>query len=198
MDWDDSCPLVTQKECSVSCKRLLLNWDASLSNFNTANTNVIFVQILLSLFKIPETIKVYLLICTMISKNMELFHGLHLFAIIRFICDVYDLLKTECASTTYDASDVVFLSNIVEEKVTFGDLFLHFFYNQLLVFYKIQLLFFSNFIFILLDCFAFLFSDFINPFNLHFLWSGALKILFVRLNTLKKSIQYRKICKSNT
>ena len=141
MNRNDSCTLVTQKECSVSCKGLLLNRDASLSNLDTANTNVVLVQILFCLFKISETIKVDLLVCTMISKNMEFLHSFHFFAVIRFICDVYDLLKTESTSTTYDVSDVIFLSNIVEEKITFGDLFLHFYYNQLLVFYKIELLF---------------------------------------------------------
>ena len=162
MNWNDSCTLVTQKECSMSCKRLLLNWDTSLSNLNTTNANVILVQILFCLFKISETIKVDLFICTMISKNMEFFHSFHFLAVIRFICNVYDLLKTESTSTTYYVSDVIFLSNIMEEKVTFGDLFLHFYYNQLLVFYIIELVF-SLTLFSFFRFFSFLFLDFINP-----------------------------------
>lgn len=133
MNWNDSCTLVTQKECSMTCKRLLLNRDTSLSNLDTTNTNIVLVQILFCLFKVSETIKVDLLVCTMISKDVKLFHSFHFFAVIRLICDVYDLLKTESTSTTYDVSDVIFLSNIVEKKITFGDLFLHFFYNQLFV-----------------------------------------------------------------
>lgn len=135
MNRNYTCTFITQKESSISCKRLFLDGNTSLTNLYTTNSNIIFIKILLCLFKVSETIKIDLLICTMISKDVEFFHGFHFFSILRFVSNVNNLLKTEGTSTTNNATDVIFLSNIMEEKISFGELFLHFFYNQLLVCY---------------------------------------------------------------
>ena len=135
MNWYDTCSLVTQKECCMSSKRLFLNGNTSLPNLDTANSNIILVKILFSLFKVPEPIKINLFICSMITKDMEFFHSFHFLAIIRFICDINDLLQAKSTSTTYNISDVIFFSDIMEEEISFGNLFFHFFYNQLLICY---------------------------------------------------------------
>lgn len=135
MNRNYTCTFITQKESSISCKRLFLDGNTSLTNLYTTNSNIIFIKILLCLFKVSETIKIDLLICTMISKYVEFFHCFHFFTILRFVSNVNNLLKTEGTSTTNNAADVIFLSNIMEEEISFGELFLHFFYNQLLVCY---------------------------------------------------------------
>lgn len=132
MNRNYTCTFITQKESSISCKRLFLDGNTSLTNLYTTNSNIIFIKILFCLFKVSKTIKIDLLICTMISEDVEFFHCFHFLAILRFVSNVNNLLKTEGTSTTNNAADVIFLSNIMEEEISFGELFLHFFYNQLL------------------------------------------------------------------
>jgi len=126
MNWKNSRPLVSQKESSVSWEGLLIDWNTAFTNLYSTNFNVIFVEVLLCLFRRFETIKLYLLVCSMISKYMELFHCFHFFAVFRFICDINYLFQTKSTCTSYDTSDVILFTNIMKKQITFWELFLHF------------------------------------------------------------------------
>lgn len=137
MHWDDASAFVTHKERSMSSKRMFLNWNTALSDFDSTDANIVGVQVLFGLFEVSKSVEVDLFVGAMIAKNMELFHGFHLFTIVGFVGDVDDLLETECACTSDDAPDVVFLPNIVQKQVPFWDLFLHIFFYQLYNYYLV-------------------------------------------------------------
>jgi hypothetical protein len=125
MYWDDASAFVSQKERCMSSKRMLLNGNTAFSDFDSTHANVVGIQVLFSLFEIPKAVEIDLFEGAMIAKNMELFHGLHLFTIVGFVGDVNDLLETKCACASDDVSDVVFLSDVVQKQVAFWDLLLH-------------------------------------------------------------------------
>ncbi len=113
VDRNDSGTFVSQKECSITRKRMFLNRHTTLSNLYSANSDIVSVQILFCFFKISKTIEIYLLESSMVAKNMKLFHGFHLFAIIRFVGHINYLFETKGACTSNYVSDVVFLADIV-------------------------------------------------------------------------------------
>lgn len=122
-----SSALVTQKESSVSSERLFLNWNASFTNFYSTNFNVVLVQVFFCLLKISEAVKIDLFVCSMVAKDVELFHGFHLFAILRFIRNINNLFKAKSTCTTNYVSDIIFLSDVMKEEISLGKLFFHFF-----------------------------------------------------------------------
>lgn len=106
-------------------KRLFLDRYTIFTNFHPTYSNVVSVQVLFCFFKVSEPIEIYLLEGTVITKNMELFHGFHFFTVVRFVGDIDDFFKTKGACTTNDSSDVIFLADIVQEQEAFWYLFLH-------------------------------------------------------------------------
>jgi len=61
----------------------------------------------------------------MVSKYMKLLHSFHLFTIFWLVSNVNNLFKTECTSASNNASDIIFLSDIMKEQISFWELFLH-------------------------------------------------------------------------
>ena len=115
MDWDDSSAFIPHKERCMAGKRLFLNRDATFTNLNSTYSNIVCIKVLFGIFEISEPIEIDLLVGAMIAKNMKLLHGLHFFAVFGFVSHINDLFKTERTCTTNDASNVVFLSDVVQE-----------------------------------------------------------------------------------
>ena len=125
MNRNNSCSLISHKESSVSSKRLFMYWLTALSYFYSTNGYTIGIEILLGLFKISKTIKLYLFKCSMITKSMKFLHSFHLFTVIGFISHINYFFETKGTCTSYNTSNVIFLTNIMQEKESFWKLFLH-------------------------------------------------------------------------
>ena len=111
-----------------------MNWNTILADLHSTYFNVIRIEVLLRLFDISKTIEIYLLVSSMVAENVKFLHGFHLFTIIWLVCYIDNLFKTKCTCASNYCSNVVFLTNVMKEEISFGKLFLHFLlYNQLLV-----------------------------------------------------------------
>lgn len=113
VDRNYSRTFISQKECSMTRKRMFLNRHTTLSNLYSANSDVVSVQILFCFFEISKSIEVNLLEGSMVAENMKFFHGFHLFAIIGFVGYINDLFETKGTCTSNYVPDVVFLANVV-------------------------------------------------------------------------------------
>jgi len=138
MNRNNSSAFITHKESCVSCKRLLMNGNTTLSNLNTTHSDVILVQVFFCLLEVLKSIELYLLVRAVIAEDMKLLHGFHFLAVLWLVGYVDNLLQTKSTCASYYWTDIVFLSDIVEEQVSFRELFFHFFYQLFVFFIKIQ------------------------------------------------------------
>jgi hypothetical protein len=120
MCWNYTCAFIAKEKSSISCERLLMNWNTVLSNLNPTDFNIILIEILFCLFRTSKPIKIDMLIRSMITKKIELFHGFHFLTLFRFIRNINNLFQTKCACTSDYVSDIIFLGYVMKEEIAFG------------------------------------------------------------------------------
>lgn len=59
--------------------------------------------------------ELYLLICSLITETMKLFHGFHFLTTLRAVRDIEDSGKPKSTGTTYYIANIIFLAYIVQE-----------------------------------------------------------------------------------
>lgn len=118
-------PFVTKEESSASCKRMCMDGFAILSDFYSAYFYLILNEVFLCFFKAGKRDVLDVLICTLITEHIELFHDLHFLTAFRSIRYIENFRKSESACASQNVSNIIFLTDIVQEQVSLGDFFLH-------------------------------------------------------------------------
>lgn len=102
-----------------------MNRLAILPYLYSTNFNIILYEVFFSFGKARESMKLYLLKGSLISKAMKLFHGLHFLASLRSIRDIENCYKSKSTGTSYNISNVILFTDIMKEKISFRNLFIH-------------------------------------------------------------------------
>lgn len=74
---------------------MLVNGSATLSNFNSTNSNIVGNKVFFGFFKTAEGLKLDLLVCSLISEHLEFLKYLHLLATLRSVADIEHFRKSK-------------------------------------------------------------------------------------------------------
>lgn len=92
---------------------MLLHRLTVLSDLDSTHFNIIINKIFFSLIEACEGVKLYLLIGSLITKAMKLFHSFHLLTTLWTIRDVEDSSEAKSTCTTNYITNIVLLTDIM-------------------------------------------------------------------------------------
>lgn len=124
MNWKQPSALITQKESCASFEGVFLNRKTFLTDFNTANTDALFIEISFNLFKRRVGLIFHIFIGTLIAEHVELFEYFGFFGVWSTAHIDY-FLDTKGTGATDDISHIIAFADIMNKQITFRFIILH-------------------------------------------------------------------------